>query len=52
MENCTSLEYYENEWHLHTHMETALADEAAINNTNIKVPDVLAETISLLLQPA
>ncbi|MCC7297901.1 MAG: UDP-2,3-diacylglucosamine diphosphatase [Bacteroidia bacterium] len=52
VENCTSLEYYENEWHLHTHMETALADEAAINNTNIKVPDVLAETISLLLQPA
>lgn len=50
VENCTALEFYDHQWHLYTHVQSEKAEIDDMKKS--RIPDVLAETISLLLQPA
>ena len=52
VENCSSLEYYDQQWHLYLQPAFSRKEVVKFNKLNSKVPDVLADTISLMLKPA
>lgn len=52
VENCTALEYINQEWSVHTHNSARNSDIVYENGSKIKVPDVAADIISHLMQPA
>jgi len=50
VENCTALEYTEKNWNIHYHQAEA-GNAINVNEKNIPLPNLVSDTISLLLQP-